>query len=55
MIFDEEHKAIISSLNEAEASAFVKFLQSEIIRHGEDIKQARELINLIRTIYLRDK
>ena len=53
MIFNEEHKVLINSLNESEASAFVKFLKSEIIRHEEDIKQAKDLIGLVESIYLR--
>ncbi len=48
MIFNEQHKVIISSLNKDEVNAFIKFLQSEIIRHGDDIKQAKALIKLVR-------
>ena len=44
MIFNSQHKVIIDTLNQDEASAFVKFLKSEIIRHEDDIKQARDLI-----------
>jgi len=47
VIFNDEHKVIIGTMNKAEASAFVKFLKSEILRHHDDIKQARELIKLI--------
>ena len=35
---------IIDSLNQEEAKAFIKFLKSEIARHGMDIDNARELI-----------
>ena len=48
MEFNKEHKVIISTLNEAEAEAFVKFLRSEIIRHEDDIELAEELIRLVR-------
>jgi hypothetical protein len=44
MIFNEEHLVIIESLSKPEARAFVKFLQSEIIRHESDIEQAESLI-----------
>lgn len=44
MIFNAEHKVIINTMNPDEARAFIKFLNSEIIRHEDDIKQARELI-----------
>jgi len=48
MIFDNSsHKVIIETLNKPEAIAFTKFLESEIIRHQDDIKQARELIELV--------
>ncbi len=42
--FNNEHKVIIETLSEAEARAFIKFLESEIIRHEDDIKLAKELI-----------
>lgn len=44
MKFNDEHKVIIETLDEAEARAFVKFLSSEILRHKEDIAQAEALI-----------
>ena len=47
MIFDSDNKVIISTLNEAEASAFIKFLQSEILRHKRDIKDAEYLIEVV--------
>lgn len=47
MIFNKEHKVIISTLDNAEAKAFVKFLESEIIRHQDDINQAKSLIGYI--------
>jgi len=42
--FDKEWKVIVSTLTKEEASAFVKFLQSEVKRHEVDIGQARNLI-----------
>lgn len=48
MKFDKENKVIISTLSPLEASAFIKFLESEIIRHQRDIKEAKELIEKIR-------
>jgi ABC-type molybdate transport system substrate-binding protein len=47
MIFSKDHKVIINTLNPEEAKAFIKFLRSEIIRHGDDIKQAEELIKFV--------
>lgn len=44
MKFDKEWKVIVSTLTKEEASAFVKFLQSEVKRHEVDIGQARNLI-----------
>ena len=38
---------IIETLTKDEASAFIKFLESEIIRHQEDIEGARDKINLV--------
>jgi len=48
MIFNAQHKVIVKTLNEAEARAFVKFLESEIIRHEDDINQAKSLIGYVR-------
>lgn len=47
MIFND-NKVIVGTLNTAEARAFVKFLQSEIIRHEDDINQAKSLIGYVR-------
>ena len=58
MIFNDQHLVIIETLNYAEACAFIKFLESEIIRHQDDMQQARDLIELIRvkfTIFERGK
>jgi len=44
MQFSEECKVIIDSMDENEASAFVKFLKSEIARHKMDIDEATKLI-----------
>ena len=48
MIFNKDHKVIIETLNKDEAKAFIKFLESEIIRHSDDIDQA---LNLIKYVY----
>jgi len=48
MIFNEQHKVIVSSLTKDEARAFIKFLESEIIRHKDDINQAKSLIGLVK-------
>ncbi len=49
MIFDlKSHKVIVSSLNQDEARAFIKFLESEIIRHKDDINQAKSLIGYVK-------
>lgn len=47
MIFDKENKVIISTMNKTESTAFVKFLQSEILRHQKDIKEAEYLIKMV--------
>ena len=44
MRFDETNKVLIDSMDEKEASAFVKFLKSEIARHKMDIDEAVKLI-----------
>ena len=48
MEFNPEHKVIIHTLSKEEAEAFIKFLQSEIIRHLDDIKQANSLIDYVK-------
>lgn len=47
MEFNDKHKVIVGTLNRAEAKAFIKFLQSEIIRHKDDIDQAKALIKYV--------
>ena len=47
MKFDETSKVIIDTLDRNEARAFIKFLQSEIARHGNDIKDAYDLIRKV--------
>ena len=54
MLFNNEHKVIISTLNEPEAKAFIKFLESEIIRHEDDINQAKSLIGYVRKEILKE-
>ncbi len=51
MIFNDQHKVIIGSMTLAESRAFIKFLESEIIRHYDDIQQARDLIALVKKMY----
>ena len=48
MEFNEQHKVIIETLSRIEAKAFIKFLESEILRHEDDIRQAQELIRLVK-------
>lgn len=48
MLFDEANKVIIDTLNKTQAKAFVKFLNSEIIRHALDIQQAYDLIETVK-------
>ena len=47
MKFNNEQKVIIETLSRDEATAFIKFLKSEIIRHEEDIEQAEMLIGTV--------
>ena len=44
MKFDETNKVIIDTLDRNEARAFIKFLESEIARHENDIENAYDLI-----------
>ena len=55
MEFNSEHKVIISTLSRIEAKAFIKFLESEIIRHQDDIDQAKSLIGYVKNRILRNK
>ena len=50
---DESHKVIIRSLSRIEAKAFIKFLESEIIRHENDIRQAQRLIRFVKREIIR--
>jgi len=50
---DESHKVIISSLSRVEAKAFIKFLESEIIRHEDDIQRAQKLIRFVKREIIR--
>lgn len=54
MEFNPEHKVIINTLSRIEAKAFIKFLESEIIRHQDDINQAKHLIQTVELTVLRD-
>ena len=51
MQFNEKQKVIIESLTVPEASAFIKFLETEVIRHMVDIEKAEELIIQVRNMY----
>ena len=53
MEFNEKHKVIIDTLTRIEAKAFIKFLESEIIRHQDDIELARRLITQVEWEILR--
>lgn len=53
MEFNNEHKVIINTLSRIEAKAFIKFLESEIIRHEDDIQLAQELIDTVKWEVLR--
>ena len=55
MEFNEEHKVIINTLSRIEAKAFIKFLESEIIRHQDDINQAKSLIGYVKNQILRNR
>ncbi len=47
MDFDETNKVLINTMTKEEASAFVMFLASEILRHKEDITQTQLLIKAV--------
>lgn len=47
MIFGKQHMVLIDSLQPNEARAFVKFLESEILRHRQTIIDIQERINRV--------
>ncbi len=47
MDFDDANKVIITTMNKDEVKAFVLFLASEIMRHREDILQAKALARAV--------
>ena len=53
MEFNSEHKVILETLTRIEAKAFIKFLESEIIRHQDDVRLAEELITWVKWNILR--
>ena len=53
MEFNEQHKVIVNTLSRIEAKAFVKFLESEIVRHADDIRLAQELIRVVKKDVIR--
>ena len=44
----ETHKVDIKTMNKTEAKAFIRFLQSEGIRHADDIKDLEVLIEEVK-------
>ncbi len=52
MKFNEQHKVIVKTLSKDEAAAFIKFLESEIVRHQDDIYRAKSLIRYVRKAIL---
>ncbi len=48
MEFNKQHKVIVKTLSPAEAFVFILFLKSEIIRHQDDINQAKALIGYVK-------
>lgn len=51
MVFDEQNKVLIDTLNPTEAKAFIKFLKSEVYRHQRDIEDAKALIEKVRELF----
>lgn len=47
MKFDNDDKVIIETMNSVEASAFLKFLSSEVKRHQRDIDEAYKLMDKV--------
>ena len=47
MKLDKTNKVIIDTLDRNEAKAFIKFLQSEIARHEDDIENVYDLIRKV--------
>lgn len=47
MRFSPEHKVKIDSMTPTEAKIFIVFLETEIIRHIDDINQAKALIGYV--------
>lgn len=48
MEFNEQQLVIISTLSKEEARVFIKFLDTEILRHKKDIEDAEKLISHVR-------
>jgi hypothetical protein len=49
MEFNEEHKTKIESLNRAEAVAYILFLESELRRHQDDIRDIVQIIGHVKS------
>jgi len=53
MEFDKKtHKVNIETMNKMEASAFILFLQSEKLRHLEDVLECERLIQRVAGMYV---
>lgn len=51
MEFNINHKVKIETMTKEEATAFIKFLRSEIRRHQMDISDAKFLIEKVKEVY----
>jgi len=54
MEFNRQNKVIVSTLSQDEARAFIKFLESEILRHEDDIDKAKSLIGYVEKEILKE-
>jgi len=52
MEFDVEHKVKIETMTREEAKAFIIFLESERLRHLQDVKECVLLITLVKERYI---
>ena len=51
MQFSEQHKVKIESMTRDEAKVFIIFLETEILRHQEDIVEAEKLTKKVKDMY----
>lgn len=54
MLFTSQHKVIVSSMNKTEAKIFIVFLETEILRHQDDINKAKSLIGYVKKEILEE-